>query len=57
MQVRLRTSRAPVKEAYDNNRMSGMSSDYFEPAANITRDMFAYAIYRREGMPETGQYM
>ena len=52
-----RVPEGPVKEAYDNNRMSGMSSDYFEPAANITRGMFAYAIYRREGMPETGQYM
>ena len=33
--------------------MSGMSEDYFEPETDITRGMFAYAIYRREGLPET----
>ncbi|MBQ9598879.1 MAG: S-layer homology domain-containing protein, partial [Clostridia bacterium] len=44
---------APIKEAFDNSRMSGMSDDYFEPETDITRGMFAYAIYRREGLPET----
>ena len=43
----------PIKEAFDNSRMSGMSDDYFEPETDITRGMFAYAIYRREGLPET----
>ena len=44
---------APIKEAFDAERMSGMSEDYFEPETDITRGMFAYAIYRREGLPET----
>ena len=44
---------APIKEAYDAERMSGMSADFFEPETDITRGMFAYAIYRREGLPET----
>ncbi len=44
---------APIKEAFDNSRMSGMSEDYFEPETDITRGMFAYAIYRREGLPTT----
>ncbi|MBR0089620.1 MAG: S-layer homology domain-containing protein, partial [Clostridia bacterium] len=43
----------PIKEAFDNSRMSGMSEDYFEPETDITRGMFAYAIYRREDLPET----
>ena len=42
-----------IKEAFDNGRMSGMSEDTFEPEAEITRGMFAYAIYNREGLPET----
>ena len=44
---------APIKEAFDAERMSGMSEDYFEPETDITRGMFAYAIYRREGLPAT----
>ncbi|MBQ3462665.1 MAG: S-layer homology domain-containing protein, partial [Clostridia bacterium] len=28
-------------------------ADFFEPETDITRGMFAYAIYRREGLPET----
>ena len=44
---------APIKEAYDAERMAGMSDDYFEPETDITRGMFASAIYRREGSPET----
>ena len=44
---------APIKEAYDAERMAGMSEDYFEPETDITRGMFASAIYRREGSPET----
>ena len=44
---------SPIKDAYDAERMSGMSDDYFEPETDITRGMFAYAIYRREGLPET----
>ena len=44
---------APIKDAFDNGRMSGVSDGYFEPETAITRGMFAYAIYRREGLPET----
>ena len=42
-----------VKEAFDNGRMSGMSEEIFNPETDITRGMFAYAIYNREGLPET----
>ncbi|HAG04226.1 MAG TPA: hypothetical protein DCG28_02190 [Lachnospiraceae bacterium] len=43
----------PIKEAYDKKRMYGMSKDYFEPNTSITRGMFVYAVYNREGLPET----
>lgn len=42
-----------IKEAFDNGRMSGMGEESFEPETEITRGMFAYAIYNREGLPET----
>ncbi|MBQ2669658.1 MAG: S-layer homology domain-containing protein, partial [Clostridia bacterium] len=43
----------PIKEAYDAERMAGMNEDYFEPETDITRGMFASAVYRMEGLPET----
>ncbi|MBQ2663363.1 MAG: S-layer homology domain-containing protein, partial [Clostridia bacterium] len=44
---------APIKEAFTGGRMAGMSEDYFEPETDITRGMFASAVYRLEGSPET----
>ena len=45
----------PIQEAFLAGRMVGTSEETFEPDAAITRGMFAFAVYRREGFPQAGK--
>lgn len=42
----------PVKYAYDNGLMAGITTDTFGPDLNLTRAMFVAILYRMEGSPK-----
>lgn len=47
----------PIKAAYDNGLMSGVSDNEFAPETDITRGMFVTVLHRIDGEPETdGDY-
>lgn len=43
-----------VKSACKNELMNGVSANYFDPNADITRGMFVTVLYRMAGSPITG---
>lgn len=42
----------PIKSAFDNDLMNGVSDTLFAPETDITRAMFVTVLYRMDGSPE-----